>query len=79
MDIFSNQMFDKQKNLAIKAVDFNKEMADLSLKFFDEITEKYFYTYTLKASEMVKQGTENAKEFIKTGAVKTVFGNSTKN
>ena len=70
---------EKSKSAAVKAVDFNNTLFKESMKFFNDVTDKFFYTYTVKATEAVNQSTEYAKEFIQTGTVKSVFGNSAKN
>lgn len=72
-------VIEKSKEIAEKTVDFNSTMSKESLKFFNDVTDKYFYAYTVKVAEAINQGTEYAKEFIKTGAIKPVYTNSTKN
>ena len=69
----------KSKDVALKVVDYNEAMFKESLKFFNDVTDKFFYTYTVKAAEAVNQSTGYAKEFIQTGTVKSLFGNSVKN
>ena len=69
---------EKSKDFAIKTVEFNNTIAKESLKFFNDVTDKYFYTYTAKVAEAVNQGSEYAKEFIKTGTVKSLYTNSGK-
>ena len=69
----------KSKDLAIKTIDFNEIIFKESLKFFNEATDKFFYTYTVKAADAVSQTTEYAKEFIQTGSVKAFPTNGTKN
>ena len=69
----------KSKEAAIKVVDYNEAVFKESLKLFNDMTDKFFYTYTVKAAEAVNQSTGYAKEFIQTGTVKSLFGNSVKN
>jgi len=69
----------KTKDVAISTVDFGNTLFNESLKFFNEITGKTFYTYTVKAAEAHTQVTDYAKEFIKTGTIKEIFANSGKN
>ena len=68
----------KSKDIAIKFVEFQNAIAKETLDFFNNVTDKYFYTYTAKISEAVNQGSEYAKEFIQTGTVKAVSTNSGK-
>ena len=70
---------EKSKSFATKAVDFNNIIFKESLKFFNEVTDKYFQTYTVKASEAADKSTEYAKEFIQTGSIKAFSTNSFKN
>lgn len=70
---------EKSKDFAIKTVEFHNTIAKESLKFFNDVTDKYFYTYTAKVAEAVNQGSEYAKEFIKTGTVKSLYPSSAKN
>ena len=74
-----DDMVEKTKIIATKTVEFNNTMFKESLKFFNDVTDKYFYTYTSKVAEASEKGTEYAKEFIKTGQVKSLFANSGKN
>jgi hypothetical protein len=69
----------KTKDVAVSTVDFGNTLFNESLKFFNEITGKTFYTYTVKAAEAHTQVTDYAKEFIKTGTIKEIFANSGKN
>jgi hypothetical protein len=69
----------KSKDVAVSTVDFGNTLFNESLKFFNEITGKTFYTYTVKAAEAHTQVTDYAKEFIKTGTIKEIFANSGKN
>lgn len=68
----------KSKDVVVSTVDFGNALFTEGLKFFNEITNKTFYTYTVKAAEANNQATEYAKEFIKTGTVKEIFANSAK-
>jgi len=69
----------KSKDIAVSTVDFGNTLFNESLKYFNEITGKTFYTYTVKAAEAHTQVTDYAKEFIKTGTVKEIFAGSAKN
>ncbi len=69
----------KSKEVATSTVDFGNTIFNEGLKFFNEITNKTFYTYTVRAAEANNQATEYAKEFIKTGTIKEIFANSGKN
>ena len=70
---------EKTKTVAVKAVDYNGTVAKESLKFFNDVTDKYFYAYTTKVAEAINQGTEYAKEFIQTGTIKSLYTGSAKN
>lgn len=69
----------KSKEVATSTVDFGNTIFNEGLKFFNEITNKTFYTYTVRAAEANNQATEYAKEFIKTGTIKEIFAGSGKN
>ena len=69
----------KSKDIAVKAIDFNEIIFKESLNFFNDITDKFFYTYTLKAAEAVNQTSGYAKEFIQTGTVKALSTGGAKN
>ena len=74
-----SEVVNKSKDIAVKTVDFQNAMFKESLKFFNDVTDKYFYTYTSKLAEAADQSVGYAKEYIQTGTVKTVFANSAKN
>lgn len=68
----------KSKDVALSTVNFGTTLFNESVKFFNEITNNTFYTYTHKVVESNNQMSEYAKEFIQTGTIKEVFGNGVK-
>ena len=64
----------KTTDVAVKAIDFNHAVFKESMKFFNDITDKAFYTYTVSTADAVNKVTEYAKETIKTQKVPNIFG-----
>ena len=73
-----NQVVNKATDIAIKTIDFQKAIFAESMKYFNAVTDKMFYTYTTKAAESVNSATEYAKENITANQKKVanLFGNS---
>jgi hypothetical protein len=64
-------------DVTIKALEFQELMFKKSLDFFNDITDKAFYTYGVQAEKAITKGTEYAKEaLIKTGELSKVSGSS---
>lgn len=59
-------------------IDFQSKLFTDTLEYFNTITDKMFYTYTVKAAESVNAATEYAKENITSNQKKVanLFGNS---
>lgn len=67
----------KSTNVTIKALEFQELLFRESLDFFNDITDKAFYTYGVQAEKAITKGTEYAKEaLIKTGQLSKVSGSS---
>lgn len=66
IDTVINKSFD----VAAAAIDFNNKVFTDTIDFVNQITDRMFYTYTVKAQETVKAATEYAKENIATGKTK---------
>lgn len=64
-----NDIQRKSETIAIKTVDFNKNLLDNTLNFIDDITEKNFTTYTKKALNFNQNVAEDAKKIIKSETV----------
>ena len=69
----------KTKEIAVSTVELNNKIFNEVVKCFNEITNNSFYTYSTKVVEFTNQNSDYAKEFIQTGTVKSLFGNSVKN
>jgi hypothetical protein len=67
----------KTTDVTIKALEFQELLFKESLEFFNDITDKAFYTYGVQAEKAITRGTEYAKEaLIKTGQLSKVSGSS---
>jgi|NOAtaT_6_FD_contig_31_818485_length_451_multi_6_in_0_out_0_1 predicted DNA-binding protein (UPF0278 family) len=68
----------KSTDVAIQTIDYQNSVFKETLKFFNTVTDKFFYTYTVSAADAVNKGTEYAKEAItKAGKqLSTVSANS---
>ena len=67
----------KTTDATIKALEFQELLFKESLDFFNDITDKAFYTYGVQAEKAITKGTEYAKEsLIKTGELSKVSGSS---
>jgi hypothetical protein len=67
----------KTTDVTIKALEFQELLFKESLDFFNDITDKAFYTYGVQAEKAITKGTEYAKEaLIKTGELSKVSGSS---
>lgn len=73
-----NTVVEKSTSIAIQTIEFQRTLFAETLKYFNDVTDKMFYTYTVKAAETVNSATEYAKENITTGQKKVanLFGNS---
>lgn len=65
-----NTVINKSFDVAAAAIDYNAKVFTDTIDFVNQITDKMFYTYTVKAQETVKAATEYAKENIATGKTK---------
>ena len=72
-----NDAVKKTTDVTIKALEFQELIFKESLDFFNDITDKAFYTYGVQAEKAITKGTEYAKEaIIKTGELSKVSGSS---
>lgn len=71
-----NQAIDKATGIAIQTLDYQKALFSETLKYFNDVTDKYFYTYTVQTAEAVNKGMEYAKENINKSKVANLFGDS---
>lgn len=71
-------VFNKAVDIGLATIDYQAKMFTNTLEYFNQVTDKMFYTYTVKAAESVNTATEYAKENITTGSKKVanLFGNS---
>ena len=63
-----NDIQRKSESISIKTIDFNKNLVDNVLSFFDDITDRNFATYTKKAINFNHNVAEDAKKIIKSEA-----------
>jgi hypothetical protein len=64
----------KSIDATIATIEFQGDILTKSLEFFNQVTDKMFYTYTVKAAETINTATENAKENISKLKTYNVFG-----
>jgi hypothetical protein len=60
-----NDIQRKAEAATLKTIDFNKEMIDNTIAYFDSVTENNFTTYTKKVVNLNKNIAEDAKKIIK--------------
>ena len=70
-----NDVARKAESFLTKAVDLQKDINNLTLVFFDSVTDGHFTTYTKKAKTFNENVAEDAKKLIETGT-KSVSKNS---
>lgn len=58
-------LINKTADVAACTIDLNNSIFHQSLKFFNEITDKMYYSYTVKAAESLNTVSDYAKENIK--------------
>lgn len=71
-------IFNKTTDIMIATIDFQGKLFTTTLEYVNAVTDKMFYTYTVKAAETVNSATEYAKENITSNSKKVanLFGNS---
>lgn len=62
--------FNKSIDAGLAAIDYQAKLFTTTLEYINEVTDKMFYTYTLKAAETVNSATDYAKENIKSNRKK---------
>jgi hypothetical protein len=70
-----NDLNRKAEEAAVKTIDFNKQLIDNTIAYFDSITDNQFTTYTKKAVSLNQNMAEDAKKILKSEANKTKAGN----
>ena len=70
-----NDLSRKAEEAAVKTIDFNKQLIDNTIAYFDSITDNQFTTYTKKAVTLNQNMAEDAKKILKSEANKTKAGN----
>lgn len=68
----------KATDFTIATMNYHTKLFTDTLEYFNTVTDKMFYTYTVKAAESVNAATEYAKENITSNQKKVanLFGNS---
>ena len=79
LTVTPQEVVSKSTDFGIKAIDFTNAVFKEQLKFFNDVTDKFFYTYTTQVAEAANKGAEYAKETLGKVEVATIFGNSAKN
>ena len=70
-----NDLSRKAEEAAVKTIDFNKQLIDNTIAYFDSITDNQFTTYTKKAVTFNQNAAEDAKKILKSETHKTKTGN----
>ena len=70
-----NDLNRKAEEAAVKTIDFNKQLIDNTIAYFDSITDNQFTTYTKKAVTLNQNMAEDAKKILKSETNKTKAGN----
>jgi len=66
-----NDLNRKAEEAAVKTIDFNKQLVDNTLAYFDSLTDNQFTTYTKKAVSLNQNMAEDAKKILKSETNKT--------
>ena len=61
-----NYLNRKAEEAAVKTIDFNKQLLDNTIAYFDSITDNQFTTYTKKVVTFNQNVAEDAKKIVKT-------------
>ena len=61
-----NDITRKAEDAAVKSIDFNKQLLDITIAHFDSITDNQFTTYTKKVATLNENVANDAKKIIKT-------------
>ncbi len=71
-------VLNKTADVTVATIEFQGKIFTDTLEYINEITDKMFYTYTVKAAETVNTATEYAKENITSSKSKVanLFGNT---
>jgi len=67
---------DKTTDISIKSIDFGTNMVRESLNYFDNVTDKAFYTYSKNIVDVTNKVAEYAKETIKSQKAPNLFSTS---
>lgn len=70
-----NDVVRKTENAAIKTIELQKNINELTIACLESLTDGYLTTYTKKMSTFNTNMAEDAKKFIQTGT-QTVSGNA---
>jgi hypothetical protein len=70
-----NDLSRKAEEAAVKTIDFNKQLLDNTIAYFDSITDNQFTTYSKKVVTFNQNAAEDAKKILKSEANKTKAGN----
>ena len=66
-----NDIQRNSEDITLKTIDFNKNVIDLGISYFNDITGKHFTTYTEKALNFNSNVAEDAKKIIKSESKKS--------
>jgi hypothetical protein len=66
-----NDLNRKAEDAAVKTIDFNKQLIDNTIAYFDSITDNQFTTYSKKVVTFNQNAAEDAKKIVKSESAKT--------
>jgi hypothetical protein len=71
-------IMNKTTNTIEATIDFNAALFTKSLEYFNEVTDKKFYSATVQIADSINNITDYAKENIKTSTntLRSLFGNT---
>jgi hypothetical protein len=70
--------FNKTTDVMVSTIDFNTVMTSKSIDYFNQVTDRMFYTWTVQAIDAINKVSNYAKENITESKTKIVdlFGNT---
>jgi len=64
--------FNKTTDVMISTIDFNTSLINKSMEYFNQVTDKMFYAWTVQAADTINKVSDHAKENIKQSKTKIV-------
>jgi len=64
--------FNKTTDVMVSTIDFNTTMVTKSMEYFNQVTDKMFYAWTVQAADTINKVSDYAKENITESKTKIV-------